>query len=97
MNNNNSTRVNLNNVNQAPQVAPAQPQADAQENPEDAERRERDGSSNTQEPASENVTEPLIAPAEPTVPLEPQVPLITIVRTFVLSFFSSIIPEAPAL
>lgn len=43
------------------------------------------------ETSTENEAEPLIASPEP------QVPLLTIVRTFVLSFFSSIIPEAPAL
>lgn len=45
-----------------------------------------------EQPQAENGNE-----NEPTAPEEPQVPLLTIVRTFVLSFFSSIIPEAPAL
>jgi hypothetical protein len=70
LNNNNSTRVNL---NQRP--------AEEQEQPAAAEGEE-------QPATTENEAEPLI---------EPQVPLMTIVRTFVLSFFSSIIPEAPAL
>lgn len=96
LNNNNSTRVNL-NVNRP---VPAQaPRGEAQENAENSERTETDGASEdaSQEPQNANEAEPLIDSNEATAPTEPQVPLLTIVRTFVLSFFSSIIPEAPAL
>lgn len=91
MNNNNSTRVNLNNVNR-----PAAPAGEAPENAGNDEVVAVPVNENQQQAAGE--AEPLIAPTvEPTVEDEPQVPLLTIVRTFVLSFFSSIIPEAPAL
>lgn len=95
LNNNNSTRVNLNNVNRpAPVVVqPAPGVQPAAENAENAERNETDGP----EQQADNEADPLVATPEPTVPEEPQVPILTIVRTFVLSFFSSIIPEAPAL
>lgn len=74
------------NVRPAPVPQPA---AEAQDNGENEEREA------SRESSAQPEGEPLIA--EPTVQEEPQVPLLTIVRTFVLSFFSSIIPEAPAL
>lgn len=84
LNNNNSTRVNL-NVNRPAPVP--QPEVEAQENADNAE---------TDAPRENSVqpeaAEPLIA--EPTVQEEPPVPFHTIIRTFVLSFFTSIIPEA---
>lgn len=97
-NNNIATRENLNNLLRAVQAA----NAAARENGENAENAESNetpegASVNNQEPAAESPAEPLIDQAEPTVPQEPQVPLLTVVRTFVLSFFSSIIPDAPAL
>jgi hypothetical protein len=87
LNNNNSTRVNLNNVNRpAPAAVQDGEQPAAEAAQENVDRSETDGVS-----AENEAAEPLIATPEP------QVPLMTIVRTFVLSFFSSIIPEAPAL
>jgi hypothetical protein len=83
LNNNNSTRVNLNNVNRPAPVAAVVAEGEQPEGEAVADA--VDGA------ATENEAEPLL----PTP--EPQVPLLTIVRTFVLSFFSSIIPEAPAL
>lgn len=85
--------MNLNVNRPVPAPVPAQPAVEAQENAENVNRSETDGA----QQSNENESEPLVAQAEPTVQEEPQVPLITIVRTFVLSFFSSIIPEAPAL
>jgi len=99
MNNNNGNRVNLNNINRPEAVAQQLPVPEHQENAGNAEGRDTDV------PAAENMAAGTQAVNEndaPTVPAvslpeEPQVPLLTIVRTFVLSFFSSIIPEAPAL
>lgn len=87
--------MDLNNVNRP--AAPAPAVVEAQENAaNEANESDAAPSDNAQSvAASEN--EPLVMQAEPTVQDEPQVPLLTIVRTFVLSFFSSIIPEAPAL
>lgn len=82
LNNNNTTRVNLNLERQVPQPVAAQ---------EDAANVDTDAR-NVAEPSDPSPHEP-----EVTAQLEPQVPFATIVRTFVLSFFSSIIPEAPAL
>lgn len=85
--------MDLNNVNRPAVPAPAV--VEAQENvANDVNESDAAPSENAQSvAASEN--EPLVT--LPTVQDEPQVPLLTIVRTFVLSFFSSIIPEAPAL
>jgi hypothetical protein len=85
MNNNNVTRVNLNNVDRPEPILPNAAGDDAAPRPEG-------GNDSPDQPL---LNEPETAPA--TLPEEPQVPLLTIVRTFVLSFFSSIIPEAPAL
>lgn len=74
--------MNLNNVNPPVAVAEQDP-VEGEAAGENAERSDAD------RVATE--AEPLVATPEP------QVPLLTIVRTFVLSFFSSIIPEAPAL
>lgn len=74
----------------APQ--PAAAAAAGEENAENVERSEIDGA-NAEQPAGQEA-EPLV---QPSAPEEPEVPLLTIVRTFVLSFFSSIIPESPAL
>lgn len=95
LNNNNSTRVDLNNVNRP--AAPAPAVIEAQENVANDVNESAAAPSDNVQPAAANENEPLVTPAEPTVQDEPQVPLLTIVRTFVLSFFSSIIPEAPAL
>lgn len=84
------------NVNR-PEIAQEQAQAPAADEAVNAEQRETADGENDQQQQGNSETEPLAAPAEPTAPEEPQVPLLTIVRTFVLSFFSSIIPEAPAL
>lgn len=97
LNNNNSTRVDLNNVNRpaAPAVQP--PGGEAPANAANADVNEANAADNNAQSTEPSEHEPLVAPTEPTVQEEPQVPLLTIVRTFVLSFFSSIIPEAPAL
>lgn len=88
MNNNNATRINLNVDRPEPIVA--NPNGDdAAENAR--QRPEGDNNAPDQPLLNEAETAPV------TLPDEPQVPLLTIVRTFVLSFFSSIIPEAPAL
>lgn len=82
LNNNNTARVNLNLERQAP--PPVAAQEEAANGVADAE--------NVTESSDSSPDEPEI-----TVQLDPQVPFATIVRTFVLAFFSSIIPEAPAL
>jgi hypothetical protein len=79
MNNNNTTRVNLNNVNnnnRAPNV---------NNNPENADGNEQATAEN----------EPLIETTETEA--EPAVSMITIMKTFVLSFLASFIPENPAI
>lgn len=81
-------------MNRPAPVAPPVAAAEAQENPENRE------AEVTPENAAEqpnNEADPLVAQPEQSAPEDPQVPLLTIMRTFVLSFFSSIIPEAPAL
>lgn len=85
--------MNLNNVNRPAPAAQQPAPAAGGENGENTERSETDG----QEQQAESEAEPLVASPEPSLPEEPQVPILSIVRTFVLSFFSSIIPEAPAL
>lgn len=86
--------MNLNTNRQEAVPQQAQPQAGE---PVVGEQREVvDGESEQQQQANE--AEPLVAaPETESMSEENQVPLLTIVRTFVLSFFSSIIPEAPAL
>ncbi|CAO1315801.1 unnamed protein product [Diamesa serratosioi] len=103
LNNNNSTRVNNNLV--PPQAAAPvvqQPVAPPAQNEENIDRHN-----------AENIeTEPLVAPpaAEPIVneastessneqveEINNQGNIVALLRTFVLSFFASIIPEAPAL
>lgn len=84
MNNNNSTRINLN----LERIVP--PPVAAQENAVDVD-------TNAGDVAENSTTDPSIVEPEITIQQEPQVPFSSIVRTFVLSFFSSIIPEAPAL
>ncbi|CRL01459.1 CLUMA_CG014262, isoform A [Clunio marinus] len=102
LNNNNSTRVNL-NVNRPVPVQQPAAEVEGQENAGNDERTETDGgsseNSSVQQRQGDNEAESMMnsnheaTAAQP----EPQVPVLTIVRTFVLSFFSSIIPEAPAL
>jgi len=103
LNNNNSSRVNLNNVNR-PLAAPvaaagaAVPAADgAVENA--AERTENEAAA--AESNSGDETEPLAASGgdevQEALTAQPHVSSLAIVRTFVLSFLSSIIPDAPAL
>lgn len=82
LNNNNTIRVNLNQ--QAVQAA-AQPRPDGQENNERSQNDRVDGEIEAEQSAAA------------AVPEEPPVPFSTVFRTFVISFFSSIIPEAPAL
>lgn len=80
----NQTRLNNNNnraVNLNQQAAPAAPR---QENNDERGQDRVDGDADVQ---------PSVAVAAE----EPQVPFATIFKTFVISFFSSIIPEAPAL
>jgi hypothetical protein len=85
LNNNNTIRVNLNNVNQQPAAAAAaQPQQGAQEG-------EGERNLNDESAANESLRTAAVMPEEP------QVPFATVLKTFVISFFSSIIPEAPAL
>lgn len=84
LNNNNTTRVNLN------LARPVQPPAIAQENAANVD-------ADPDDIAESSANDSSLAESEVTVQLEPQVPFSSIVRTFVLSFFSSIIPEAPAL
>jgi hypothetical protein len=94
-NNNNATRVNLNVNRPEPVVQPA-----ADEAPVNADRNSGEAASvegNEQSQTSDAEPESTADVPASTVPDEPQVPLLTIVRTFILSFFSSIIPEAPAL
>lgn len=86
LNNNNTIRVNLNNVNQQPAAAAA-PVVQPQQGPQP------EGQRNLNDESAEN--ESLRTAA--VIPEEPQVPFATILKTFVISFFSSIIPEAPAL
>lgn len=83
LNNNNTSRVNLNLEREAP------PPAVAQENAANV-----DAAPDNAEPSANDAS---LAEPEVTVQHEPPVPFSSIVRTFVLSFFSSIIPEAPAL
>lgn len=52
-----------------------------------------EGQENSDRVDGEAAVEPSVAAAVE----EPQVPFSTVFRTFVISFFSSIIPEAPAL
>jgi len=92
LNNNNSTRVNLNVNRPEAEQQPAQPAVE--DNAVNAEHREAVEGESEQPPNPSSETDPLVAR---TMPEEPQVPLFSVVRTFVLSFFSSIIPEAPAL
>lgn len=82
LNNNNTIRVNLNQ--QAAQAA-AQPRPEGQENNERSQNDRVDGELEAEQSTAA------------AVPEEPQVPFSTVFRTFVISFFSSIIPEAPAL
>lgn len=83
------------NVNR-PEAVQQQAQPPVAGDAENAEQREVvDGESEQQPQPTE--AQPLVAPPESTMSEEPQVPLLTVVRTFVLSFFSSIVPEAPAL
>lgn len=84
------------NLNVRPEAIqqPAQPPV-VDDNVNNEQREVAGGES--QQPHASTEAEPLVTPPEPTMPEEPQVPLLTVVRTFVLSFFSSIIPEAPAL
>jgi hypothetical protein len=83
LNNNNTIRVNLNNVNQAAVAAPA-----AQDDAPVPRRLDFDDEENSENDAVRTAA---------VIPEEPQVPFATVFKTFVISFFSSIIPEAPAL
>ena len=104
LNNNNSTRVNNNLVPPPQPLAPVvqQPVAPPAQNEENVDRNN----------AEHIETEPLVAQAE-AVPVVNETPteisnnqveeinnqgnIVALLRTFVLSFFASIIPEAPAL
>lgn len=90
LNNNNTTRVNLNNVNRPPQAAPA-----AAPRPENSEERIENAEQPTEVETSE--TEPLVNASDESQSTEPQVSWLTIARTFVVSFVASIIPEHPAM
>lgn len=96
MNNNNSTRANL-NVNRPPVPDAVEPQND--ENPERTEN-ESDGASlsaDGEQRETESETEPLTPSEDVQESIAPHVSFLTVARTFVLSFLASIIPEAPAL
>jgi hypothetical protein len=86
LNNNNTTRVNLNNVNRPAAAAPR---------PENGENAEQATEENQQAESSE--TEPLVNASDELQSTEPQVSWLTIARTFVVSFVASIIPEHPAM
>lgn len=79
----------------APVPAPAA-DGEVPENEANAVNNETDASQQDPMPSA-NESEPLVAPTEASVAENPPVAFHSIVRTFVLSFFSSIIPEAPAL
>lgn len=82
LNNNNTTRVNLNNVNR--------PAGDADVPLQQPENGENNGNSDeNQQPTNENE----IA----TQNVEPPVPVLEVVKTFLVSFVASIIPTDPAI
>lgn len=94
LNNNNTNRVNLNNVDRpaaAPQ--PLEPRSESAERTENQQA--TDTAENSESVNSEN--EPLINVEESTTSDEPQVSLLTMMRTFVVSFVASIIPDHPAM
>lgn len=79
LNNNNTTRVNLNNVNRPPADADVPSQQ-----PENAENNEE----NPQPEVESEIT---------TQNVEPPVPVLEVVKTFLVSFVASIIPTDPAI
>lgn len=95
LNNNNTIRVNLNNANNRPA---AQPAPQAAELPSQEQQPQNENSEN---PSDES---PLVQSSttenEETVisqNLEPQVPVLDMVKTFLVSFIASIIPSDPAI
>lgn len=82
LNNNNSNRVNLNNVNNRPAAPPADV-VPSQDQPPQEDSEESPLTTTESEVATQN--------------LEPQVPVLDIVKTFLVSFVASIIPSDPAI
>lgn len=74
--------MNLNNVRPAPQ----QPQADAADVP--SQQPENNGENNEEQPVENEVA---------TQETEPPVPVLEVVKTFLVSFVASIIPTDPAI
>lgn len=82
LNNNNTTRVNLNNIR--PVAPQQQPQVDG------------DVPSQQPENNGENNSEEQPAESEVATQEEPPVPVLEVVKTFLVSFVASIIPTDPA-
>ncbi|KAG5676074.1 hypothetical protein PVAND_005928 [Polypedilum vanderplanki] len=93
LNNNNTNRVNLNvNNNQPAAAAPQQPAPENNENPE-----QNNESQSNQSSLSESISESEPLVNEISQNEEPPVSMLTVLRTFVISFVASIIPEHPAI